>query len=281
MPKYFDVHTHVQFEAFNEDRQAVLERLKESETWIINVGTQKETSRLATELAETVPEGIYATVGLHPTHTGPSYHDTKELGKDGEEFTRKGEVFEADVYKSLAQSNKVVAIGESGLDYFRLPPESKEKQKEAFIQQIHLANEVGKPLMLHIRPQQGTMDAYEDALVILGEWKKQWPAMRGTTHFFAGTKEIARQFLDLGFHISFSGIVTIFPEYEEVVRYVPLDRILPETDAPFAAPVPYRGTRNESAYVVEVVKKIAELKNLSVEETEAQLLSNVKELFGI
>jgi TatD DNase family protein len=87
--------------------------------------------------------------------------------------------------------------------------------------------------------------------------------------------------LDIRFHISFSGIVTIFPEYEEVVRYVPLDRILPETDAPFAAPVPYRGTRNESAYVVEVVKKIAELKNLSVEETEAQLLSNVKELFGI
>jgi TatD DNase family protein len=168
------------------------------------------------------------------------------------------------------------------LDYYRdREREHIPEQKKLFEAQIALAKETDLPLMLHIRPQQGTMDAYEDALVILGEWKKQWPAMRGTTHFFAGTKEIARQFLDLGFHISFSGIVTIFPEYEEVVRYVPLDRILPETDAPFAAPVPYRGTRNESAYVVEVVKKIAELKNLSVEETEAQLLSNVKELFGI
>jgi TatD DNase family protein len=271
MPKYFDVHTHVQFEAFNEDRQAVLERLKESETWIINVGTQKETSRLATELAETVPEGIYATVGLHPTHTGPSYHDTKELGKDGEEFTRKGEVFEADVYKSLAQSNKVVAIGESGLDYFRLPPESKEKQKEAFIQQIHLANEVGKPLMLHIR------DAYDDAYEII----KSEARVVGNVHFFVGSWEVAKKFLDLGFTLSFTGVITFAREYDYVVKNSPLSQILSETDAPYVAPIPYRGRRNEPLYVSEVVKKIAEIRKEDLGRVTEALVANTAKLFGI
>ena len=105
--------------------------------------------------------------------------------------------------------------------------------------------------------------------------------MRGTAHFFVGTTQIAQGFLDLGFHISFSGVITIFPEYEEVVRYVPLEKILPETDAPFAAPLPYRGTRNEPIYVIEVIKKIAELKGITLEDTEKQLRNNVQKLFLI
>ena len=135
--------------------------------------------------------------------------------------------------------------------------------------------------MLHIRPSEGTMDAYKDALVLLATYKQQWSTMRGTSHFFAGTKEIADQFLTLGFHISFSGVITFVPEYEDVVRHVPLERILSETDAPFAAPAPYRGKRNEPAYVIEIVKKIAEIKQLQLETVEVQLLQNVRNLFAI
>ncbi|MEK9173738.1 MAG: TatD family hydrolase, partial [Patescibacteria group bacterium] len=136
-------------------------------------------------------------------------------------------------------------------------------------------------LMLHIRPQEGTMDAYEEALLILEEYKKEWPQMSGTAHFFVGTKGIAQRFLDLGFYISFSGVITFVKEYEELVEFVPMDRILPETDAPFATPVPHRGTRNQPEYVLEVVKKIAEIKELSFEETQERLLQNAKNLFYI
>lgn len=270
-PTYFDVHTHIQFDAFSLDREAVLERLRENKTWIVNVGTQKETSRLAKELAETVSEGIYATVGLHPTHTGPSYHDGKEFGKEGEEFTKKGETFNADVYKNLAQSKKVVAIGECGLDYFRLPPESKERQKKAFIQQIHLANELGKPLMLHIR------DAYDDAYEII----KSEAKVLGNVHFFVGSWDVAKKFLDLGFTLSFTGVITFAREYDSVVKNSPLSQILSETDAPYVAPIPYRGRRNEPVYVSEVVKKIAEIRGEETEKVAQTLILNATKLFGI
>lgn len=271
MPKYFDVHTHVQFEAFNSDREAVLERLRESKTWIINVGTQRETSRLAKELAETAPEGIYATVGLHPTHTSPSYHDGKEFGKEGEQFTKKGEIFDANVYKDLAQSNKVVAIGECGLDYFRLPPESKEIQKKVFIEQIHVANQLSKPLMLHIR------DAYDDAYEIL----KSEAKVLGNVHFFVGSWEVAKKFLDLGFTLSFTGVITFAREYDVVVKNSPLSQILSETDAPYVAPIPYRGRRNEPVYVSEVVKKIALIRGEEKEKVAEALVDNTARLFGI
>lgn len=270
-PKYFDVHSHVQFEAFNSDREAVLERLRESKTWIINVGTQRETSRLAKELAETVPEGIYATVGLHPTHTGPSYHDGKEFGKKGDQFTRRGEVFDANVYKDLAQSNKVLAIGECGLDYFRLPPESKEIQKKVFIEQIHVANQLGKPLMLHIR------DAYDDAYEII----KSEAKVLGNVHFFVGSWEVAKKFLNLGFTLSFTGVITFAREYDVVVKNSPLSQILSETDAPYVAPIPYRGRRNEPVYVSEVVKKIALIRGEEEEKVAGALVDNTARLFGI
>jgi TatD DNase family protein len=116
---------------------------------------------------------------------------------------------------------------------------------------------------------------------MLEEYKKRWPEMRGTAHFFVGTKEIAQRFLDLEFYISFSGVITFVPEYETLVSFVPIDRILPETDAPFATPTPHRGTRNQPEYVLEVVKKIAEIKGVSFEETRNQLFENSKKLFAL
>lgn len=184
--------------------------------------------------------------------------------------------------RNLSYGEKVVAIGECGLDYFREEDrQHKEEQRELFISQISLAAERNLPLMLHIRPSEGTMDAYLDALTILSMMKESWGSMRGTAHFFVGTPAVAQEFLDLGFHISFSGVITFVPQYEALVRAVPLNRILSETDAPFAAPDPYRGRRNEPSYVKEIIKKIALCKGVSLEETEAALLENATTLFGI
>lgn len=259
--KIIDTHSHFNLTQFDTDRDEAISRMEAAGVGTICVGVDEETSAKAVEIA-LKHESIFACVGQHPTE----WHQE----------------FSFDTFLSLAGQGKVVAIGECGLDYYRnREREHKAEQKKLFESQIALAKECDLPLMLHIRPMQNTMDAYEDALDILEGWKKDWPELRGTAHFFFGSKEIADRFLTLGFYISFSGVITIFPEYEEVVQHVPLDRILPETDAPFAAPLPYRGKRNESAYVLEVVKKIAELKGISLEETEQQLLQNVREIFKI
>jgi TatD DNase family protein len=256
-----DTHSHFNLSQFDTDREEAIARMKDASIGTICVGIDEETSGFALELAHE-HEGIWACVGQHPTEWSKEFDD--------------------EIFFVLANEEKVVAIGECGLDYFREDERAhKDEQRVLFRKQIELSIETNLPLMLHIRPQQGTMDAYIDALLILKEYKEKHPTLRGTAHFFVGTIKIAQQFLDLGFHISFSGVITIFPEYEEVVRYVPLDRILAETDAPFAAPVPYRGKRNEPVYVTEIVKKIAQLKGIQVEETQAQILKNSQELFRL
>lgn len=148
--KFFDVHTHVQFSAFGEDWRKTIGRAIEKNIWLVNVGTQLNTSRRAVEIANEYSEGVYAAVGLHPIHTEQSHHDTKELGDTPEAkgFTSRGEEFDVSRYRSLAADKKVVAIGECGLDYYRLGEETREKQAEAFRAQIGLAREVDKPLMI-------------------------------------------------------------------------------------------------------------------------------------
>lgn len=160
---FIDAHTHAQFAAFDVDREEVIERALQNNIRLVNVGTQRDTSRRAMELAHEYEEGMYATVGLHPIHTEKSYHDINELGA-GEEakgFTSRGEEFDYDCYKKLALDDKVVAIGECGLDYYRLGAETKAKQEAVFVGQIELAHEVGKPLMIHCR------QAFSDLIEIL------------------------------------------------------------------------------------------------------------------
>lgn len=277
-PKYIDIHSHVNFTAFDQDRDEVIKRALENNTWIINVGTQIDTSKKTIEIAHKYPEGVYAIIGLHPIHTGASFHDKQELGDEGKEFTSRGEVFDKNIYRELLKDPKVVALGECGLDYYHLNTDSIEKQKKAFIAQIELANEVGKPLMLHIR------DAYVDALTILKEYTK----VKGVVHFFTGTLEEAKGFLDFGFMISFAGAITFPPKKDgtgshsnEVIKNIPLNMILTDTDSPYVAPVPYRGKRNEPSYVKEIVKKIAEIKNLSEEEVAKAIIANARRLFNI
>ncbi|MBI5457048.1 TatD family hydrolase [Candidatus Kaiserbacteria bacterium] len=268
--KYFDAHTHVNFVAFNEDREAVILRAKDAGVAMNVVGTQADTSQGAVELAEKY-DNVYATIGLHPVHTSKSYHDEKELGEGGKAFTSRGEVFDASVYKELAASPKVIAIGECGLDYYRLEDDTKKLQEKVFIEHIKLANKIAKPLMLHIR------NAYEDALAIL----KSHAKVNGDVHFFAGDWEIARKFLDLGFTLSFTGVITFTHDYDEVIKKTPLDMLLSETDAPYVSPVPYRGKRNEPSFVTEVVKKIAEIRGEDPGLVESQLFENAKRVFGI
>ena len=279
MPKYIDIHSHVNFKAFDEDRDEVIKRALENDTWVINVGTQIDTSKKAVEMANQYKEGVYAIIGLHPIHTGASYHDEKELGEGGKEFTSRGENFDKDAYRELLKDPKVVGIGECGLDYFRLTEESVEKQKNDFIAQIELANEFNKPLMLHIRnnPEDKSHNAYADALEILKACSK----VKGDVHFFAGSVEDAKAFVDFGFTLSFTGVITFASSYDEVIKATPLDMIMSETDSPYVTPAPHRGKRNEPVYVSEVVKKIAEIKGLPEAEVAQAIINNAKRVFDI
>jgi TatD DNase family protein len=275
--KYIDIHTHVNLAAFREDEDETITRAHEAGVGMVNVGTMQKTSSHAVELAERFEHGVWATVGLHPVHTSASFHDADEIGEGGKEFTSKGEVFDYDFYKKLATHEKVVAIGECGLDYYRNPTkEEKHKQIECFEQHIALANEVGKPLMLHLRSGEGG-NAYKDAYAIL---KKQATVL-GNAHFFAGSVEDGKLFWGMGYSTSFTGVLTFAHDYDDVVRAAPKELIHAETDAPYVAPKPHRGERNEPFFVTEVVKKQAELRGVAEEEWAEQLRNNAQRIFGV
>ena len=268
--KYFDAHTHVNFAAYDADREETIQRAKEAGVAMNVVGTQLDTSASAVALADKY-EHVYATIGLHPIHTSKSYHDEKELGEGGKEFTSRGEVFDMAAYEELGKSPRVIAVGECGLDYYRCDESTKALQSKVFIEQIELANTLGKPLMLHIR------NAYDDALEIL----KTHAKVKGDTHFFAGDWATAKKYLDFGFTLSFTGVVTFTHDYDEVVKNAPLDMLLSETDAPYVTPAPHRGKRNEPAYVELVVRQIAAIRGEDFEKVAAQLLSNAQRVFEI
>ncbi len=287
MPKYIDIHAHTNFKAFDEDREVVIRRALENDTWVINIGTQYDTSKKAVEMTNEYPQGVYATIGLHPIHTGASYHDVNELGEEGQEFTSRGEIFDIALYRELAKLGKVVGIGECGLDYYHMDEESIEKQKIAFITQIELANELNLPLMLHVRnnPTDKNHNAYFDVYELIKEYSTR-DGIKGVSHFFAGSVEDMKRFVEIGIYISFAGPITYKPkpeicDYIAVIKETPLNMILADTDSPYVAPVPHRGGRNEPSYVKEIVKKIAEIKGLNEEEVASQIMLNAKKLFDI
>lgn len=263
--KYFDAHSHIHEKEFDADRSEMLGRMREAGVSTITVGTHLDSSRKAVELADKEPD-VWATVGLHPT-------DTREK-------------FDEEDYRKLVENKKVVAIGECGLDYYWIDEGETEiekgRQMQLFVRQINLAAECNKPLMLHGRPSKGTMDAYEDMLVFLEPTKKIWGQnLRGNIHFFVGSKEIAERFLNLGFTMSFTGVITFTHDYDEVIKYIPLESILSETDCPYVTPVPYRGKRNEPTYVIEAVKAISRIKNLPLGTVSESLFANTYRVFGL
>ena len=281
MPNYafFDVHSHLHDTAFHNDQDAVIDEMKSYGVASITVGTDLAHSKEACALAAK-HENLYATIGLHPAD-----NVTEEFDKEA--FTTL-----------LLENNKVVAVGECGLDYyyienfFEKDKETKQlthnkdaeadRQQRIFEEQVEFACGHNLPLMLHGRPSKGSMDAYEDMLHILENAKKiHGTKLRGNAHFFAGTIEIAKRFVDIGFTMSFSGVITFTKDYDDVVRYLPVTMIHAETDSPYATPAPFRGKRNSPMYVQEVVAKIAVLRNEPFEEVREQLLKNARRVFDI
>ncbi len=265
--KYIDTHSHLYFAQY-DDREEVIGRMRTEGVQTIAIGTDIETSKMALQLAEKYPDIVVgATIGVHPNDTD--------------------EEFNADAFTGILV-DKVVGVGECGLDYFVRGDTpvcgvcDKAVQEKKFIQQIEFALQYDLPLMLHIRSSKGSTDAHEDALRILAEYKKEYgEKLRGTCHFFTGSVVVAMQYVELGFYISFPGVITFAQETHEAVREIPLDRILSETDAPYASPVPHRGKRNEPTFVVEVVKKIAEIKQIGGKEVQEQLVLNARKVFAI
>jgi TatD DNase family protein len=293
MPKYIDIHCHINFKAFKEDGKEVIQRALDNNTWLINVGSQYSTSRRAIEIAEKYSEGVYACIGLHPIHLEEGFHDEEEVSGpsfaeasegQGSGFMSRVEIFDYSKYLELALNPKVVAIGECGLDYYHLTPESIEKQKKVFIEQVKLAQEVDKPLMLHIRNH--STDKNHNAYADIAEILEKYPNVNGVSHCFGGSVEDMKRFIDLGIYISFAGNITYKnrPEiwnYEEVIRETPLNHILTDTDSPYLSPVPFRGKRNEPLHVQEIVKKIAEIKGLPETEVAQAILENARRFFRI
>lgn len=263
MLRYIDVHSHIAGTEFDVDRDAAHARMEEAGVGTITIGVDLESSRTAIACAEQY-ENVWATIGLHP-------------------LDNKTETFDLNAYAELVTHPKAVGVGECGLDYYRTSNDEiassneKERQKERFKQQIEFALEYNKPLMIHGRPSAGTMDAYEDILSLLEQNK----GIRGNVHFFVGDVGIAERFFNLGFTVSFSGVITFAREYKEVVGMAPLEMIHAETDSPYAAPIPHRGKRNEPSFVVSVIEKIAEIKGDSPENVAKILAQNAKRVFGV
>ena len=265
----FDSHCHPQFPQYNQDREEMLARAEDADISMVCVGTNLEMSQKAVELAEK-HENIWASVGLHPNDFGELF--------EGDKISPQ----KTDAFLHLVNNKKVVAIGEIGLDYYRTPDkEHQKKQKEIFEFFINLAYQNQKPLIIHGRDSQTGSGgkAHGDIIEILNSAKNI--LYGGVAHSFTGSIDEAKKYLDLGFYLGFNGIITFTGQYDEVIKHTPLENILLETDAPYLTPEPYRGQRNEPAFVIEVAKKIAAIKNGYLKKITEQTTQNCKNLFHI
>lgn len=271
---FIDLHCHLQFPDFDIDREAIIDEMKKNNVIAVNVGVDEKSSREGVLLAQKYPGLLWSTIGLHPLYPEGIY-DTETLIND----------------KDLV--GDICGIGECGLDYFRILEngdeggknltekkeqnleqkldEIKDFQKKIFINQIKTSIKYDYPLMLHIR------NSYSETLEILYDnFNGVVKEYKGNVHFFAGTIEEAKAFLDLGFSISFTGVITFVDSYRELVNFVPIERMFAETDSPYVAPKPFRGQKNNPNHVKEIYKKIAEIKGLDINEVIDTLYNNAK-----
>lgn len=267
--KYFDIHSHLYFPDYDSDRDSVILNMKESGIYTTCIGTDIESSKKSVELAIKY-DNIFATIGIHPDES-----NTDLLNTNYKEELEK-----------LINHPKVVAVGECGFDFFRTSVEQKENvienQREIFERQIELALKYNKALMLHSRPSKGSQDAYEETLNVLEKYAKEYgDKLFGNAHFFAGNGDILKRFLDIGFTVSFTGVITFTKDYDEVVRSTPLGSIHAETDAPFVAPIPYRGKRNSPEYIKQTVEAIARIKGENMDVVSKALVLNARKLFRL
>ena len=255
MELIFDTHAHYDDAAFDADRDTLLPAMPaEGVGLILDPGCDLESSRRAVALAEQYPH-VYAAVGWHPENCAP--------------FTAQ----DIDILRSLAQHEKVAAIGEIGLDYYWEQNPPREFQQEVFAAQLALAQELDLPVIVHDR------EAHADSLAIV----KRFPHVRGVFHCYSGSVETARELLALGWYLGFDGPLTYKNARKtvEVAQIVPLDRILLETDSPYMAPVPVRGTRNDSRNIAHIAAKLAEIRGMTADEIIRITAENGRRLFGI
>jgi len=252
----FDTHAHYDSRQFNADRDEVLSGLKErGVSLVVNPGCDIPSSRMAVELAEKYPF-VYAAVGFHP------------------EELEGAQLFDLEEIRRLAAHEKVVAIGEIGLDYYWVKDEEgRKKEQEFFRAQLALAEELNLPVIVHDR------EAHGDSLAIV----KEFPDVRGVFHCYSGSVEMAQELVKMGWMISFTGVLTYHNARKavEVAEAVPLERLMIETDAPYMAPVPHRGKRNDSGYVLHTCEKLSEIKGISTEECARATKENGCRFFGI
>lgn len=291
---FFDTHAHLNFNTFKNDTDKIIKECLDKDIWVVNIGSQYDTSKTAVEIADKYEKGIYASIGIHPIHLSQTELDEEEIY-----FKSREEKFNKEKYRKLL-GEKVVAVGEIGLDYFHIPPkrdfnEIKKIQKTGFIAQLNFARETELPVVLHCR---GTKDnpfgAYDEMIDIIANFivnskelnsisLQKDTGLKGVIHCFGANLEIAQKFINLGFYIGFTGIITFknAKELQRVVANIPLSKILTETDCPYLAPEPFRGKRNEPSYVEYVVKKIAEIKGLSFNEVQKVIFENSRRLFKV
>lgn len=252
---FIDSHAHLEMREFDHDRRdAVARAAKAGVHRIITVGTTLADCRTAVQLTHEF-DAVYAAIGIHP-------HDAK--GIDEETYRQ---------LKVLAKNDKVVAWGEIGLDFFH-QHSPQEIQIQRFQEQLQIAEDIDLPIIIHDR------DAHAQTMALLKGWKGK---RRGVIHCFSGDVAMAETCLEMGFYLSIAGPVT-YPKSEtlkEVVRQVPLERLIIETDAPYLAPQPNRGKRNEPAYVVHTARQIAAIKNIDIEEVGRVTAQNTEQLFRL
>lgn len=272
---FYDTHCHLNLPGFETEQSAILEDCFQNGLWLNNVGTTYASSVEALRIAHLYGKGIYAVVGSHPENFLPT---------EGDYALTLDPNFEIEKFRTLAQDQKVVGIGECGLDYYRLPAgvdlkKALELQAPSFFSQINLAKELDKALVIHCRPSANTNDAYEDCLKILEKEKPE----RFELHSFTGNWDICKKFLNLGAYIALNGIITFDKsgELSAVAKNVPIEKLLLETDAPYLAPVPFRGKKNQPKYIVHTAEQIAKLRGMVVGDLAKISFENALRLFGL
>jgi len=277
-----DSHSHVNFKDFDEDRDEVIRRALDSGTRMINVGTDYESSKKAIEIAKRYDEGVYASVGVHPSEV--NLESVKRKAQNAKQQL-KAQNLDFNKFKEFAKSKKVRAVGEIGLDYKYLSKNKEEaekevaQQKELFSEQIKLAQELNLPMIIHCR------DAFADLVEVLEKEKRARAGFDclGVVHCFTGDLKQAEKFIEMGFYIGFTGIIFRESEkekLEEVIRNIPLDKILVETDCPFLTPPMAGEKRNEPSFVKYVAQRIAEIKGVSFAQIAETTTENAKTLFN-
>lgn len=276
---YVDTHAHLNFSAFRDDADDVIKKSLEEGVWMIMPGSDYKSSKRSLSYANKYERGVYTAVGLHPIHTVKMEYEEK-----GKKRIIEEEEFNYGLYEELAQHEKTVAVGEIGLDYFHINKDvdieaQKKKQKEIFVRQLELADNLRLPVIIHCR------DAHEDMLAILKKFKEERGLSQGqpwgVMHCFSGDEDLAWKYFSFGLLVSFTGLITFNSGWDDLIRKLPFDKFMIETDAPYMTPSPWRGRRNEPIFVKEVAKKIAKIKGADISEVENHTTNNAKKFFKI